>query len=232
MKKAILLLLLSSSSLWSQVITEVTNDNYDLVTNYVRTNNIDYSLVDGSPYLNPSFVPAKINAIKQTKFVRFNVFENTIEMQLASNRIIALDFTKNPYKIVLNDGSDKHYETHCFVNDKGNLEATFFELVHSNEKYSLFLKERIKFIEKKEGVARYVDEVNAKFLKIDPVFYVTNLVTRSDTLQQLPTKKKNFSELFMKQSKEIEKFLKTEDLKMRTAQDWIAVLDYYFELKP
>jgi hypothetical protein len=231
MKKAVLLLLLASSSLWSQVITEVTNDNYDLVTNYVRTNNIDYSLVDGSPYLNPNFAPAKINEIKETQFVRFNVVENTIEIQLPGNKIIAIDFTKNPYTIVLNDGSDKHYETHCFVDTKGNLEYTFLELVHRNEKYSLFLKERIKFIEKKEGVARYVDAVNAKFLKIDAVFYVTDLVNRSDTLQPLSRKKKNFSEPFMKQSKEIEKFRKQEDLDMTTARDWIAVLDYYFELK-
>jgi radical SAM protein with 4Fe4S-binding SPASM domain len=75
------------------------------------------------------------------------------------------------YRINLLNGSDKIYETHSYLNDKGDPENTFFELIHDDGKFKLFLKERIKYIHKPDTKKTgYDEEKSAKLLgKVDGV---------------------------------------------------------------
>ena len=49
-----------------------------------------YNEVIGSPYLYEDFLPAKVNNIPNTHFIRFNVFDNNIEYKGQDNIIYAM----------------------------------------------------------------------------------------------------------------------------------------------
>ncbi len=79
-KKIALLLSLLSLSLSGQIHQDRNGDIDELVF-YISTVNTEYDKAEGSRYLNATFVPARINGLTETQFIRFNVVENTIELK-------------------------------------------------------------------------------------------------------------------------------------------------------
>lgn len=213
----------------SSQVTEVSNETLDRVGDFVRFNNPEYDNTEGSPYLNEVFTPAKINDSKETKFVRFNVVENRIEVKVDKSKALILAYSDS-YRINLLDGSDKIYETHSYLNDNGDPENTFFELIHENGKFRLFLKERIKYIHKPDTKTTGYDEKKSdKFLKVRDVYYLENMVEPSKNIVAIPRKKKYLSTLFKDHSKSVEKFIKDEKLSIDEKDHLILILDFYFK---
>jgi len=221
------ILCLSTIPLPAQV-EEVSNETLDRLGDFVRFNNPKYDNTEGSPYLNEVFTPAKINDSRETKFIRFNVVENRIEVKVDESRALRLDYSAF-YRIKLLDGSNKIYETHSYLNEKGNPENAFFELIHEDAKFRLFLKERIKYIYKPDTKKTgYDEEKSAKFLKVRDVYYLENLVKPSNNIMAVPRKKKNLSILFNDHSKSIAKFIKDEKLGLDEKNDLIAIFNFHF----
>ena len=183
-----------------------------------------YNDPDGSPYLNETFTQAKINDISETQLVRFNAYEGTVEVKLSANRVVVLKESED-YVISLNDGSGRIYETHGFRDSKGNLKNSFFEMVHRGEKYTLYLKENVKFFkaEKAEG---YKAAKPASFKKLNDVFYITDLWDRTPVLVELPVRTKNFTGLFPDQAQEVKKLIKSEKLQLDNKEDLVKLLDF------
>ncbi len=222
-------LCLATLPLFAQV-QEVSNESLDRVGDFVRFNNPKYDNTEGSPYLNEVFTPAKINDSRETKFVRFNVVENRIEVKVDESRALTLAYSES-YRINLLDGSKKIYETHGYLNDNGDPENTFFELIHEDGKFRLFLKERIKYIHKPDTKKTgYDEEKSAKFLKVRDVYYVENMVKPSKNIVAIPRKKKNLSTLFKDRTKSVEKLIKDEKLGLDEKDDLIAIFDFYFKV--
>ncbi len=228
MCKLILFILCFSTLPLSAQVQEVSNATLDRVGDFVRFNNPKYDNTEGSPYLNGVFTPAKINDSKETKFVRFNVVENRIEVKVDESRALRLVYS-DFYQIKLLNGSDKIYETHSYLNDKGDPEITFFELIHEDGKFRLFLKERIKYIHKPDTKKTgYNEEKSAKFLKVRDVYYLENMVKPSKNLVAIPRKKKNLSILFNDRTKSMEKFIKDGKLGLDEKNHLIAIFNFYF----
>ncbi len=134
------------------------------------------------------------------------------------------------FRINLLNGSDKIYETHSYLNDKGDPENTFFELIHDDGKFKLFLKERIKYIHKPDTKKTgYDEEKSAKFLKVRDVYYVESMVKPSKYIIAIPRKKKNLSTLFKDRTKSVEKFIKDEKLGLDEKDHLISIFDFYFK---
>ena len=227
-KHILLSLCLSTLPLSAQVL-EVGNESLDRVGDFVRSNNPKYDNTEGSPYLNKVFTPAKINDSRETKFVRFNVVENRIEVKVDESRALMLAYSDS-YRINLLNGSDKIYETHSYLNDKGDPENTFFELIHDDGKFKLFLKERIKYIHKPDTKKTgYDEEKSAKFLKVRDVYYVESMVKPSKYIIAIPRKKKNLSTLFKDRTKSVEKFIKDKKLGLDEKDHLISIFDFYFK---
>ena len=107
----------------------------------------------------------------------------------------------------------------------------FFELIHENGKFRLFLKERIKYIHKPDTKKTgYDEEKSAKFLKVNDVYYVENMVKPSKNIVAIPRKKKYLTTLFKDHSKSVEKFIKDEKLGLDEKDDPIAIFDFYFKV--
>ncbi|TMM53147.1 hypothetical protein FEE95_18940 [Maribacter algarum] len=220
------ILVLACASTYGQ-IQQVNNGRLDELVFYVGTNSIEYDdESEGSPYLSEAFIPANINGLKETQFVRFNAVESIIELKDMDD-VLTLSNSYD-YIIELLDGSEKMYETHVFINEDRTTGSSFFEKLHSSEKYTLFLKERIIYTPPKKAKSSYEQDVPGKFKKGRALFYLTDLNLTNDSLMEVPRKKKNFLSLFKGKRKSVEKFMKMEKLKPEKKEDIIRILNFYF----
>ena len=185
-----------------------------------------YNSPAGSPYLNESFTPAKINDIKETKLVRFDAYEDKVEIMVDENQFVILTDSQ-PYTISLLDGSNKIFETKTYLDEKGNLKSSFFELIAKQENYKLFLKEKIEFTKavKAQG---YQDSQPAMFKKQKESYFISDFKGQSEQLLKIPNKFKNFLKLFPAHSKTIKTFIKDNKVKIDKGDDLVKIFDYYF----
>lgn len=208
-------------------IVQPRNDSFNELVFFVGTNNPLYNGAEGSRYLNEEFVPARINDIKETQLVRFNVVENTIEIKESSGNVLSLS-KSHKYVIKLLDGSNSHYETLAYKDEDGKTATTFFEKLHETKDFSLFLKERIKFIPAKPEKSSYEKAVPAKFIKGNKIFYVIGFPNNPNGMTALPGKRKSFLKLFRNKAKPIEKFIKANKLDIDQKESVIKILEYFF----
>lgn len=186
-----------------------------------------YNEVIGSPYLHDEFVPAKVNEIEVTHFIRFNVFDNSIEFKGDNDKVYSM--TKpNDYIIKLMDGSNKVYETRDFEKDKKEVGNTFFERIYVDGKFALYLKEMIEYTPEK--LARNSFEINkpAKFIKTKGDYYFQKLYSDTPVLLKLPKREKHFLKLFNDQATSVKGFIKKEGLHIEKEKDLIRILRFYF----
>lgn len=186
----------------------------------------EYSSLEGSPYLNDNFTPAKINNITETKLVRFDAFQDRVEIMVDDDRVVILP-ENSKYTISLLDGSKKIYETINLSNDKGNPKYSFFELIANKEHYRLYLKEKTAFYKavKAQG---YQQATPPMFKKQNSTFYITDFLGSSDRLVEIPKKGKKFLKLFPDQSKSIKKFVNDNKLNIDNADDLLKIFEFYF----
>ncbi|MEL6305999.1 MAG: hypothetical protein AAFQ20_14590, partial [Bacteroidota bacterium] len=57
---------------------------------------------EGSPYLNDEFVPARVEGLNSTQLVRFNAYEDNMEIRVDGNKVYKLPNPQN-VKVTLLD---------------------------------------------------------------------------------------------------------------------------------
>ncbi len=186
-----------------------------------------YNAQESTPYLNEVFTPAKINNIRETKMVRFDAFEDRVEVRINAKKVVILQDSQS-YSISLLDGSDKLYETKRYRDEKGNAKTSFFELIAHKENYKLYLKEKIKFF-KGEKAQGYEAPKPAMFKKQKTTYYISDFKRQSDQLLRIPSKVKTFMEFFPSRSKPVRMFMKDNKLKIDNGDDLVKIFDFYFE---
>ncbi|MEP3211318.1 MAG: hypothetical protein ABJN95_19185 [Maribacter sp.] len=227
LKYLVLVLAVVGTSVSAQ-IQQVNNGSLNELVFYVGTNKPKYDAeAEGSPYLNEEFAPARINGIEETQFVRFNAVESTIELK-DEDKILTLSNAYS-YSIKLLNGSDQTYETHSFSNEDGTSGISFFEKLYVSKKFALYQKERIIYTAAKKAKSSYEQDLPAKFKRGRTLFYITDPKLKSTGLLEFPKKKKNLSNLFEKQTKPMEKYIKKEGLKMNSTEDIIKIMNFYYE---
>jgi hypothetical protein len=186
-----------------------------------------YNVPNGSPYLDEAFTAARINERDETHFVRFDAVEGVVEVQLAEDRVIALD-NSIPYTITLLNGTDQVYETHEYINPKGDKASTFLQVVHSSENYTLFVRENKKYF-KEVKAQGYAAAEPAGFKKAQDQYYIRDKRKVSGSVVPIPGKSKDFREFFEDDAGRIKSFIKANKLSISNSQDLVAIFDYYFE---
>ena len=190
----------------------------------------EYDNSEGSRYLFEDFIPAKINDSEKTHFVRFDVVENTIEVQKSGTKIISLSKDKE-YTIELLNGSNKIYRTLSYSDKKGNLKTTFFEEIKKTHHYTLYSKEQIFYVPPKETKVHYEESKYGKFIEGRTKYYFMEDSSEASVLIEIPKRKKTLIDLFGEHSDSMEQFIKKERIKIDEEEDTIKILDHYFKLK-
>jgi hypothetical protein len=186
-----------------------------------------YDEVIGSPYLYEDFIPAKVNDIPSTHFIRFNVYDNSIEYKGDDNVIYALEKSYD-YSIELLDGSNKIFVTHSYLDDKKGEQKTFFEKIYNNDNFGLYLKEMIDYTPVKLAKTSFEPNRPAKFSKRKGAYYFQDLKTGSKELLKLAKKEKQFLKQFDTHSDALKKLIKKEKLNIGDKNHLIRILDFYF----
>ena len=189
-----------------------------------------YDEVIGSPYLYEDFVPARVNELEMTYFIRFNVFDNNIEYKNEAGEIYSM-VKPNDYNIKLLDGSNKVYETHDYNDDKKEVGNTFFERIYTNGEYGLYHREIIEYTPVKMAKNSFETNKPAKFIKTKGAFYFVDYDAEAQVLIKLPSREKHFLKLFNEHATKIKEILKKEGLHIDKENDLIRILDFYFTLK-
>ena len=188
-----------------------------------------YDEVIGNPYLYEHFVQAEINGLKKTYFVRFNLDNNNIEFKDKDGVTMILNKSFD-YSIHLLDGSNKEFETHSYVDDKGTTVKTFFEKAHVNKKYGLYIKAHVVYTPVKIAKNSFEQNKPGKFTKVKGSFYYKDLTKENTTLIEIPKREKLFLKQFGEQSNKLKMFTKKEKLKVDNKTDLVRILNYYFNL--
>ena len=226
MKKVYPLLLLSltfNCVVAQQVLTTELGNVFQPTNSYIT----EYNSPEGTPYLNKNFTPAKINAITETKFVRFNGYTGQIEVKADGSRVIVLDEAQ-AFVIKLLDGSDMVYETHEYVNEREQFKTSFFQLAHETDKFKLFVKEKIIF-QKEQKAEAYKERVPPKFKDAKPDFYIEKKDENTTYLSWVPKKVNSFLKTFPDKGQDAKKFIKGNKLKLDRTEDLVKLFEFYFE---
>lgn len=225
----ILSLFILGTSLSAQVV-QVNGNTLEIGTLLLEDVNkkLDEN-IEGSPYINKEYIPAKINEIKKTHFVRLNAIDHTLEVKVATNKKVILT-TKNEFNIQILDGSRRRYTTVSCPNKNGQRINAILEIISENDMYSLYKKERKKFVKAQKGSA-YTGKKPAQYVLLSPIYYVTSITKKSTKVIEIPSKKKNFFALFEGYSKKVNQFTKQEKLSFTENEDLIRILNFYFEVK-
>ncbi|MEL7271335.1 MAG: hypothetical protein AAGL34_17320 [Bacteroidota bacterium] len=194
----------------------VSDSKLGLITDY-----------EGSPYLNDEFVPAKVEGLNTTQLVRFNAYDDEMEIRVDGNKVYKLPNPKS-VRVVLLDDSRKVYLLDTYPRDEGVEQQGFFELIHEGEGFLLLLKERMKFLREVKAEA-YQKAEPARFKKAKEVFYIKQ--SNFDEYQEVPSKQKAFLKLFPAANvKTVKSTIKGEKLKLSDAEDVASLFSRF--LKP
>lgn len=217
------LLLSLCFALFVGTISAQTTSNYNGEVLY--TKNKKNRDTNGSPYSTTEFIPAKLDYLDKTQFIRFNVADDIVELKSKEGKYLMLDLRKN-FSIELLDGSDISFFIGAYRTE-GAVGRSFFELIIETESYSLFKKERKKYIEK-EKVEAFKEAKPAKFSAVADLFYISDFKSNSKNLLELPRKKKKFIAFFDKQESDLAKFMKQEKLDFKKQEDLIHIINFVF----
>lgn len=221
------LTVLYSVSCYSQ-LQQPNNSTLQDLAFFIDVNNKKYANAEGSKYIFEEFKLAKIEGLEGSHPIRLDPVDNIIQLKKEENKILSLS-KKYQYKINLLDGSG-NYETQQYINANGKIENTFFEKRYTSSQYSLFKKHRIKFQPAKPAKSSYEPEIPAKFIKLDDIYYLMNLLNNPGHLVAIPKKKKALLNFFGKKSGEVSRFIKMQKLKTDSEEDLIEIIDYYFRI--
>ena len=208
-------------------VAQPNNPSLQTLSYFVDINNPKYLNAEGSRYLFDDFKLAKIQGYSGSHLIRFNVFDDEVELKKEANTIQSLSKQKL-YQIEFLDGTGI-YETRSYIDGAGTVNYSFFKKVHGTNQFILFKKYRTIFEPAKPPRSGYEPETPAKFIKKESSYYLLDLQTEAEHLKELPKKKKNFTVIFGSRSKAITSFIKKERLKLNSEKDLITILEYSYQ---
>lgn len=176
---------------------------------------LNYDEIIGSPYLNKNFSIAKVANDYENAPVRYNTFTEEIEFQ-KNGTTLALPKEEKFSRIEI--FSPKTTLVHLDTQD--DLSGYFFELV--NDKTGLYKKIKTKFIDAVPAANSYATDRPASFKTLDPVYYIK---TESGYIKK-PKKVREITDAFPAKKDDIEKFVKSNNIKINKEEDLIKLVKF------
>lgn len=167
----------------------------------------ELSKVKGSPYLSNEFTLAEIAGASNKVRVRFNIFEDLIEVQFDNKQIFILAKQEPFSTITLLNKPDKIKLTR-YVTKNGE-QLGYLTLFSTNKNINIYRKDRVNFQKAKEASSSYHEAYPAQFIKLKPEYY-WNLTANQITL--IPGNKRGILELFPTKKDAINDFFKSKKI--------------------
>ncbi|MDR2206443.1 MAG: hypothetical protein LBE36_09875 [Flavobacteriaceae bacterium] len=200
----------AQQSLW-----EVSRFNkfIDKVNNGETT--LKYSDIEGTPYYNPKFLPARLGDISTVIPIRYNSFTDGIEI-LSGADVYELP-KEDSYPKFTFEGSR---ETLVFVNTYNEFTGYFFEL--ASGKNRLLKKVTTKFKPEIPASNHLIPAIPAKFEKQTPIYFIK---TEKDVIK-IPKNIKELLNFFPENKDDINSFVKSNKIKLNQEVDLVKLVNF------
>lgn len=219
---SVILLILFSIHSFAQIdIGRNLQDNF-LIFNTKRMldskgENIDLTLVKGSPYLNKNFENGFVIMHKTNDTLplnmRYNIFADEMEVTLEEKINLSSVQKRNDISIKLREKDFYYYEG-----------QGYFEVLLKG-KYNLLLKYHSVFVEEEPGKTPMHQSKPAMF-KVKNNFFME----KDGILTEIPSSNKGFYELLNHQKEKLKEYIKEHQFSISNQQDLIKIILFYNSL--
>lgn len=178
--------------------------------------------IEGTPYIYKDFVPSEIEGVKSKMNLRYNAFDDVVEVEKAPNEIYTV--SKEPtYGVIFMNYDRKKLRLVTIVDKKNeNVLIYAFELMNNN-KLALLRRDKIDF---KEGkVAKTSFELNSKpqFTSIKSTYL---LEQKDRTIIEFPSSKSKLLALYPSHANDIKSYLKDNKIDLSDESDMIKTTHF------
>jgi hypothetical protein len=174
----------------------------------------------GSSYIDENFSLAKLSNSDILYSLRYDAFQEEMELT-KDGKLYYLPKTFN-YTITFED-TNKTYKLYTFEQKGENINGFFVVLLNGN-KFSLLLKENIKFTEEVMPNTGYEKYKPPTLKRTSDKLYIGYM---SNIANELPSKKKDLLELFSSKQNDVEKYAKDHKLSFNNNNDLVELFKYY-----
>jgi hypothetical protein len=217
-KFLVLLVFIFSNSLWSQNNTFAIQNSNFLV--FISANSFDEpkSNIQGSQYINKDFLPSSFSCLSEkTPPIRYNVFKDEMEFILDNKLYYAKKV--DSCVIAVGNNSYRYFDSY----DKENKSGYMMILNKmNNAKYTLYKKEKIKFVPEYIPNSTYGKEKPASYVIDKSKYYIL----MPDGMAELPMKKSELLKLFPNHKESIESFINDKKTSFSQESKLIELIDF------
>jgi len=216
-------LLFSSSVLFSQAIS---NDgragrnnyiNYGQLINAKELNKPYYESVTGSPFVNDTHLPVRLNNYQSVVTARYDAYKDLFEIKNAEKTFY---FTKNIGNKVIFANNDLKYQV---FQNKDNSKS-FYKVDFEQKNSFILIKERVNLYGGEKPKNAYDEFKQAYFKKVKDKTFIS--LDSNDALK-VPSSSKKFLKLFEEKKNDIKSYIKTNKLDHKKKNDLKQILIFY-----
>ncbi|WP_033957673.1 hypothetical protein [Psychroserpens jangbogonensis] len=181
--------------------------------------------VEGTPYVNKTYLPAKISAAQDNTFyVRYNALRDEFEVRGENNTAYSLNRYRRDIVVEIVT-SKKKYQVFGYMDENQNENFGYFVyLSDSNSNAVLLKKERITFIGEKRAVTSYDTPRSARYKRWDDKFFIK--IGDDKIVKELPRGKKAIAKLFPDHKDDVFAYLKENKIKTSREADLTQLMNY------
>lgn len=221
-KKLLLaVLFFSTYTLFAQQPPVISSESGSIRILTFNSVNKSESKIEGSPYYQEKFLKAYVSSLDTVMDIRYNVANDEMEVEYNGN---VGQIVKNDSLIIKFQHTNKTYQ-YLFYSYKDEIERGYLIPSTSNKNVNFFIKENIKLIPFSEGTLSYGQKTEGRpayYKKDDSIYFLQY----SNSIKEMPSKKKELLKMFPNNEKEIETFLKTNKISFKDEEDLILLVNY------
>ncbi len=180
----------------------------------------------GSPYLTDKFIKSQVfyeDELQGTFFVRYNALNSIIEIK-DTNLEEEIAKQLYPDKNISVKYLNKTLQFITYINKKKETKNGYLSLILDKNKYKLYHRLAVKYVEGKSAVNSMVNAIPSRFAQFEEFYFQKQDVNRID---YLITSKNGILRIIDKDKKEqVKIYLKENSFNYSNEQDLITIFEY------
>lgn len=195
-------------------------ENVHLGAGLVGAKKTESHKAEGSQYFNEQYFPAKKNGTENDILIRYNAFNDQIEIK-ENNNIIVLSPQKDTELVSSNLRNIYVYTDYVIKN--GTKLSGYLNIISKNKSFTLYKRERIIFEPEVHQTNSYDQYKPPRYKKLDPEYFFKK---NNQDIVLFPKKKKELEKLFLGKEKELNTFIKENKISLSDELDLIKLSNY------
>lgn len=176
----------------------------------------------GSPYLNATFLHAKVGETVQNALMRYNAYRDQFEFIDSKRDTLALNKTE-AFSNITFTGLNLNYQLVTYTEKSGLMNTGYLIRVHEKNGNVLYKRQKVNFYQAVIAKSSYDSNTPARYSPAKDTYFLKN---KDNQVSELPTNKKGFLKLYPEKKTELEAFIKQNDIDVEKEQDLIRLIDF------